>query len=135
MANASRVRSTGARGVRHRRRRNRARRDRLPFGHNRLFKLEGLEGQCEDYGQAVRYKGIVPGQTRVFELDGHHHIEAGRIFPICGNSWLMLAETRFAAHFDFIGDFGIHYGVFPDCGVAVPFGAAGGDPQPPAACC
>ena len=101
----------------------------------RLFKLGGLESQCEDYGQAVRYKGTVPGQTRVFELDGHHHIEAGRIFPICGNSWLMLAETRFAEHFDFLGDFGTHYGVFPDCGVAVPFGATGGDPQPPAACC
>ncbi|OBX19419.1 methyltransferase type 11 [Erythrobacter sp. QSSC1-22B] len=101
----------------------------------RLFKLEELESQCEDYGQAVRYKGTVAGQERVFELDGHHHIEAGRVFPICGNSWLMLAATRFADHFDFIGDFSTHYGVFPDCGVAVPFGAIGGDPQPAAPCC
>ena len=103
----------------------------------RLFKLDGLESQCEDYGQAVRYRGTVPGQERVFELDGHHHIEAGRMFPICGNSWKMLADTRFAEHFDFFGDFATHYGVFPDCGVAVPFGATGfaSDTSAPAACC
>ncbi len=95
------------------------------------------ERQCEDYGQAVRYRGTVPGQERVFELDGHHHIEAGRMFPICGNSWKMLADTRFAEHFDFFGDFMTHYGVFPDCGVAVPFGATGptSDASAPAACC
>ncbi|MCL4672370.1 MAG: methyltransferase domain-containing protein [Sphingomonadaceae bacterium] len=101
----------------------------------RLFKLD-LEMQCEDYGQAVRYKGTVPGQERVFELDGHHHIEAGRMFPICGNSWKMLADTRFAEHFDFFGDFSTHYGVYPDCGVSVPFGAGEGSvPSTPAACC
>ena len=103
----------------------------------RLFKLDLLESQCEDYGQAVRYRGTVPGQERVFELDGHHHIEAGRMFPICGNSWKMLADTRFAEHFDFFGNFATHYGVFPDCGVAVPFGATGpaSDASAPAACC
>lgn len=102
----------------------------------RLFKLPDLEAQCEDYGQAVRYKGTVKGQERVFELDDHHHIEAGRMFPICGNSWKMLAQTRFAEHFDFFGDFGKHYGVFPDCGVAIPFvNNAGESPAAPAACC
>ena len=102
----------------------------------RLFKLAELEMQCEDYGQAVIYKGTVKGQERVFELDDHHHIEAGRIFPICGNSWKMLADTRFAEHFDFIGDFGTHYGVFSDCGVAVPFADSdAGVPSAPAACC
>ncbi|GMN13772.1 methyltransferase domain-containing protein [Altererythrobacter sp. MTPC7] len=102
----------------------------------RLFKLPDLETQCEDYGQAVRYRGTVEGQERVFELDGHHRIEAGRMFPICGNSWKMLADTRFAGHFDFFGDFTTHYGVFPDCGIAVPFGADEGTaPASPAACC
>jgi hypothetical protein len=59
------------------------------------------------------------------------------MFPICGNSWKMLADTRFAEHFDFFGDFATHYGVFPDCGVAVPFGATGfaSDTSAPAACC
>lgn len=102
----------------------------------RLFKLDGLESQCEDYGQAVRYRGTVPGSERVFELDGHHPIEAGRMFPICGNSWKMLADTRFAEHFEFFGDFTTHYGVFPDCGVASPFGAASAvTPAATAGCC
>ncbi len=102
----------------------------------RLFKLPDLESQCEDYGQAVRYKGTVVGEERAFLLDGHHRIEAGRMFPICGNSWKMLADTRFASHFEFFGDFSTHYGVFPDCGVAMPFGAdSSASDQPSAACC
>ncbi len=102
----------------------------------RLFKLDGLEPQCEDYGQAVRYKGTVSGEENMFHLDAHHAIEKGRIFPVCGNSWLMLAESRFAEHFEFIGDFSRHYGVFPGCGTAVPFGQTDAAPQKPeAACC
>jgi len=87
----------------------------------RLFKLDGLEPACEDYGQAAIYKGTVPQESEVFQLDGHHHIECGKVFPVCGNTWRMLAETRFAPHFDFIGDFSTHYGLFPDCGTAFPF--------------
>ena len=101
----------------------------------RLFKLDALEPQCEDYGQAVRYKGTVPGSARVFELDAHHHIEAGRVFPVCGNSWRMLAETRFAEHFDFIGDFSTHYGIFPDCGTAMPFSEARSPEAQTSGCC
>lgn len=87
----------------------------------RLFKLDGLEPQCEDYGQAVRYRGTIPGAERLFTLDKHHGIEAGRVFPVCGNTWKMLAETRFASHFDFYGNFGQHYGVFAGCGTSLPF--------------
>lgn len=86
----------------------------------RLFKLEGLEPHCEDYGQAVIYKGSLP-DTPVFHLDKHHAIEQGRVFPVCGNTWTMLAETRFAPHFQFIGDFSTHYGIFQGCGTDVPF--------------
>ena len=82
----------------------------------RLFKLDDLEPECEDYGQAVVYLGTVEGEERVFTLDKHHQIERGRIFPICGNSWKMLSDTRFAEHFQFIGDFSTHYGVFAGCG-------------------
>ncbi len=89
----------------------------------RLFKLEGLEPQCEDYGQAVRYRGTVPGAGRSFMLDKHHVIEKGRVFPVCGNTWRMLAESRFADHFDFFGDFSRHYGVFDGCGTSIPFEA------------
>lgn len=103
----------------------------------RLFKLAGLEPQCEDYGQAVVYKGTVPGEEQMFHLDDHHAIERGRIFPVCGNSWLMLAETRFAPHFNFIGNFDTHYGVFPGCGAAVPFGQSDANParSEAAPCC
>lgn len=99
----------------------------------RLFKLDGLEPECEDYGQAVIYRGSVAGEERAFILDRHHVIEAGRAFPICGNSWKMLAETRFAGHFDFVGDFSRHFGVFAGCGGGLPFDVS----QAPlaAACC
>lgn len=87
----------------------------------RLFKIEELEPACEDYGQAVIYKGGAPEAPHVFALDSHHFIEKGRIFPVCGNSWRMLKESRFAGYFDFIGDFSTHYGVFPGCGTNIPF--------------
>jgi SAM-dependent methyltransferase len=102
----------------------------------RLFKLEGLEPECEDYGQAVVYKGSVEGEERVFALDKHHMIERGKVFPVCGNSWKMLADTRFAEHFEFIGDFSTHYGVFEGCGGGLPFDAvAEGGEAAPASCC
>jgi len=88
----------------------------------RLFKIDGLEPACEDYGQAVIYKGGVEHAEKVFSLDNHHVIELGRIFPVCGNTYRMLAESRFAKYFDFIGDWSTHYGIFPGCGTASPFG-------------
>jgi SAM-dependent methyltransferase len=87
----------------------------------RLFKLDQLEPACEDYGQAVIYKGTVGGHEDAFELDGHHVIETGKVFPVCGNTWRMLADTRFAPHFSLLGDFGTHYGIFPGCGTSIPF--------------
>jgi SAM-dependent methyltransferase len=100
----------------------------------RLFKLDGLEPECEDYGQAVVYKGTLPGHPGCFVLDKHHVIETGRVFPICGNSWRMLADTRFAPHFEFLGDFSRHFGIYPGCGTTIPF-AAGGHTPLPASCC
>lgn len=94
----------------------------------RLFKIDDLEAACEDYGQAVVYKGGLPGAEHVFVLDGHHRIEKGRIFPVCGNTWKMLAQSRFASYFEFVGDFSHHYGIFPGCGTNIPFGAAS-DPK------
>jgi SAM-dependent methyltransferase len=101
----------------------------------RLFKLGGLEARCEDYGQAVVYKGTVPGHEKAFSLDGHHFIEAGRVFPVCGNTWRMLKDTRFERHFEFIGDFSRHYGIFPGCGVAMPFGESDEAAATSGACC
>lgn len=82
----------------------------------RLMKVEGLEPACEDYGQAVRYKGTIETSPDFFVLDDHHKIETGRMFLVCGNTYRMLNETRFAEHFEFFGNWNTHYGLFQDCG-------------------
>lgn len=100
----------------------------------RLFKLAALESACEDYGQAVVYRGSIPDCADRFVLDKHHDIETGRVFPVCGNTWHMLHDSRFAAHFDFIGDFSRHYGLFEGCGGGLPFDASR-NMQEGLACC
>lgn len=87
----------------------------------RLFKLSGLESACEDYGQAVIYQGTIPYHEKVFPLDKHHLIDAGKVFPVCGNTYRMLQETRFAPYFEFIGNQNTHFGIFEDCGTTTPF--------------
>jgi len=64
----------------------------------RLMKLDNLDAACEDYGQAVIYKGGIEGMEDKFELDVEHHIEAGRVFPVCGNTLAMIKDTRFAPY-------------------------------------
>lgn len=87
----------------------------------RLFKIAGLETACEDYGQAVIYKGTIPEHPDKYALDKHHDMEAGRVFPVCGNTWRMLQDTRFAPHFEFLGNFDRHYGIFTGCGTSIPY--------------
>ncbi len=89
----------------------------------RLFKLDGLEPDGEDYGQAVIYQGTVPGHAHHFLLDKDHDIQAGRVYPVCGNTWRMLHDTRLRGHFQFIGDFERHFGLFSGC--EMPFDSAG----------
>ena len=109
----------------------------------RLFKLDSLEPACEDYGQAVRYKGTVAHHPDKFVLDEHHIIETGKMFPVCGNTYRMLNDTRFSEHFEFFGDWENHYGIFEGCGTAMPFSSAGAsdeagqavDPSVGGACC
>ncbi|WP_419812174.1 methyltransferase domain-containing protein [Bacterioplanoides sp.] len=87
----------------------------------RLFNIDGLESSCEDYGQAVIYRGGIEHSPHTFMLDKHHIIEAGKIFPVCGNTWMMLKNSRFAEHFEFIGNFERHFGLFEGCGSGMPF--------------
>jgi arsenite methyltransferase len=89
----------------------------------RLFKLDGLESNCEDYGQAVIYKGTIEDHPHSFMLDDHHIIQTGRVFPVCGNTWYMLHDTRMREHFQFIGDFSHHFGLFDGCGEPMPANA------------
>jgi arsenite methyltransferase len=101
----------------------------------RLFKLDGLEASCEDYGQAVVYKGDIADQPEAFALDGQHLIERGKVFAVSGNTWRMLADTRFRPHFDFLGDFSTHYGIFPGCGTSTPFAAGEAPKASSGGCC
>jgi len=89
----------------------------------RLFKMpQGmLEPDCEDYGQAVIYKGSIPRHPASWSLDGHHEMETGKVFTVCGNTYHMLHDTRFAKHFDFVGDKSVHFGIFDGCGKSLPF--------------
>jgi len=81
----------------------------------RLFKLDGLDRQCEDYGQTATYRGSVPNQESLFWLDDHHAFEPGRPERVCRNTAAMLSSTRLAPHFAVTAPGPVHYGAFP-CG-------------------
>eukprot|EP00339_Tiarina_fusa_P029782 CAMPEP_0117070320 /NCGR_PEP_ID=MMETSP0472-20121206/49411_1 /TAXON_ID=693140 ORGANISM="Tiarina fusus, Strain LIS" /NCGR_SAMPLE_ID=MMETSP0472 /ASSEMBLY_ACC=CAM_ASM_000603 /LENGTH=262 /DNA_ID=CAMNT_0004793393 /DNA_START=137 /DNA_END=925 /DNA_ORIENTATION=- len=87
----------------------------------RLWKLDNLEPYCEDYGQAVIYKGSMERYPSGWLLDKHHFFEAGKIHPVCGNTYNMLHDTKLKEHFDFVGTWDKHYGIFEGCGSAIPF--------------
>lgn len=87
----------------------------------RLFQIPALEDACEDHGQAVIYRGTIAEHPHALPFDKHHGFETGRVFPVCGNTFRMLAESRLAAHFSFMGDFSRHFGLFEGCGTSMPF--------------
>jgi len=95
----------------------------------RAFKLP-LEDRCEDFGQLATYKGTIEEHLHTFDLDDHHHFETGKPLRVCGNTYDMLSATRYAEHFNFIGDKGTHFGLF-DC--APP--NKNSSPEQEAACC
>jgi SAM-dependent methyltransferase len=101
----------------------------------RLFKLPGLEPDCEDYGQAVSYRGTVPRHPGDWTLDKHHCFPTGKVVPVCGNTYRMLYETRFRSHLDFFGGGGRHLGIFEGCGTGLPFTTGDAGPATPGACC
>jgi len=87
----------------------------------RLFRLDGTEPACEDYGQSVTYKGSVAHAPDRFELDDAHTFETGSQVAVCGNTFRMLRDSRFARHFALAGDFSTHHGIFAGCGGDSPF--------------
>ncbi|MGS2724764.1 methyltransferase domain-containing protein [Porticoccus sp. GXU_MW_L64] len=101
----------------------------------RLWKIADLEPTCEDYGQAVIYKGTIPNCEREFTLDKGHTIPAGKVFPVCGNTWNMLAQSRFAEHFEFVGNFDTHYGIFEGCGSSLPYDTELSEGSTGGSCC
>ncbi len=99
----------------------------------RLFKLDGLEPACEDYGHALRYRGGIAHAESALPLDRNHVFEAGAVVPVCGNTWRMITATRFAPWFDRVNEGGAHRGIFPACGTAAPAPASAR--SAPRTCC
>ncbi len=97
----------------------------------RAFKLD-LEDRCEDYGQAAIYKGTIPEASNAFDLDDHHRFIAHKAVPVCGNTADMLSLSRYAPHFEIIGDKSTHFGLF-DCGS--PPAPTVGNAAAPIKCC
>jgi arsenite methyltransferase len=96
----------------------------------RAFKM-ALEDRCEDFGQAVMYRGTIAEAPEVFDLDDHHRFETGRTVAVCGNTADMIAVSRYARHFSVIGDKARHFGLF-DC---ADDGSNGQDKGAGAPCC
>jgi 2-polyprenyl-3-methyl-5-hydroxy-6-metoxy-1,4-benzoquinol methylase len=88
----------------------------------RLWKLPELEPHCEDYGQAVVYKGTLPRFPSGWLLDKHHYFVKNKVHPVCGNTYNMLAKTpALQQHFEFVGNWDTHFGIFEGCGSSIPF--------------
>jgi arsenite methyltransferase len=107
----------------------------------RLLRSDLLEPDCEDYGQAVIYRGTLPHAATSWKLDRGHVFEQGRVHPVCGNTWNMLRTAPLRDHFAFVGDFSKHYGIFEGCGTSLPYGkegagaTKGGDSTSGGGCC
>ena len=96
----------------------------------RAFRVP-LEDRCEDYGQVATYKGTIPQQPHAFVLDDHHRFETSRPMRVCGNTFDMLAQSRYARHFNLAGDTSVHFGLF-DCAPPATAMSASASPSP---CC
>ncbi len=81
----------------------------------RAFKLNDLEDRCEDFGQVAYYLGTMEGCPNKFILDDHHVFITDKPMLVCGNTALMIGNTRFGKHFKIVGDKFKHFGLFP-CG-------------------
>jgi SAM-dependent methyltransferase len=81
----------------------------------RLWKIDGLEDACEDYGHAAVYTGQIPRSPFKFQLDNGHIFHKNRPERVCGNTALMLSQTRFKKYFRVTGSFEEHFGAFEAC--------------------
>lgn len=81
----------------------------------RLWKLEGLEEDCEDYGHVATYLGGIKEARERFELDSFHIFCKDKPERVCGNTAFMLLKTRLSRYFRVTGDFSKHLGGFSGC--------------------
>lgn len=96
----------------------------------RAFKID-LEDKCEDFGQVAFYRGGITECPIFFDLDDHHRFEINKPMLVCGNTADMISQSRFASHFEIIGEKTTHYGIF-DCAPDTSSPAASGNTG---ACC
>lgn len=78
----------------------------------RLFKASELEPSAEDYGQKVRYLGTIQGHESQWAFDQTTVFVKNEALAICSNTWRILAQSRFAEHFEFMGSLDKHFGPF-----------------------
>ncbi|MHC4575229.1 MAG: methyltransferase domain-containing protein [Planctomycetota bacterium] len=81
----------------------------------RLWKIRDLEDACEDYGHTAAYTGHIPESPFKFKLDAGHVFYKNKPERVCGNTALMLSQTRFKKYFEVSGSFGEHFGAFEGC--------------------
>ncbi|MDY6844951.1 MAG: DUF3641 domain-containing protein, partial [Thermodesulfobacteriota bacterium] len=81
----------------------------------RLWKLRELEDVCEDYGHIAIYRGGIPFSLFKYELDREHVFYKNKPERVCGNTAMMIQNTRLGKYFEIIGDFSEHFGVFEEC--------------------
>jgi arsenite methyltransferase len=60
----------------------------------RLFKIGGMETQCEDYGQAVVYRGTIMEAPHSFTLDNAHVFEKGKVSVLCDSKLLSCRKSH-----------------------------------------
>ncbi|MEE4184714.1 MAG: methyltransferase domain-containing protein [Gammaproteobacteria bacterium] len=87
----------------------------------RLFKVAEPDAGAEDFGQRAIYHGTIPRHAEHWQLDAETGFAAGAETPVSRNTAALLRQSRFAPHFDLLGDDGSHLGAFGDNLTELPF--------------
>jgi hypothetical protein len=59
-------------------------------------------------------------------LNKHHQFDKNKVFPVCGNTWRILDNSRFNPYSQYIGNFQQHFGIYADCGTPLAFNTESG---------
>ncbi len=65
----------------------------------RTFKIADMEERCENYGNTIEYLGEAPGCPQFFELDDYHRFFVDVPLRVCGNTYALATQSRFARWF------------------------------------
>lgn len=78
----------------------------------RAVKCADLEAREENYGQTATYRGTMPENKRYFDLTEDMRFITGKPMAVSGNMASMLRASRYAPHFDVVGDRSHHVGAY-----------------------